>query len=98
MAEKPRRGLSVLVCSDQRYVLRLVQVNLERQGQGYEVATASTYLQALDLITSRAFKIAVVDGDMPGGREVASWIKTSDAAGDIPVMLLEDGRIRNESN
>ena len=53
----------VLVCDDERHIVRLIQVNLERQG--YEVEFCSTVNDCLAKLRVGAFDLVVVDSDMP---------------------------------
>jgi DNA-binding response OmpR family regulator len=52
----------VLVCDDERHIVRLIQVNLERQD--FEVETCSTPEECLHRLRSESFELLVVDADM----------------------------------
>ena len=53
----------VLVCDDERHIVRLAQVNLERQG--CVVDTSPTADDCLAKLRSGPYEFLVVDSDMP---------------------------------
>jgi DNA-binding response OmpR family regulator len=53
----------VLVCDDERHIVRLAQVNLERQG--HEVDTCTNADDCLAKLRTGTFDLLVVDSDMP---------------------------------
>ena len=53
----------VLVCDDERHIVRLIQVNLERQG--HNVDTCGPADECLAKLRTGAFDLLVVDSDMP---------------------------------
>jgi CheY-like chemotaxis protein len=65
----------VLVCDDERHILRLVQVNLERQA--HEVSTCDNGVECLARLRREPFDVLVVDGDLdsPSTREVLDEIE-----------------------
>ena len=83
-AEGAKPGSTVLVCDDERHIVRLIQVNLERQG--HRVLTACDGTQAIDILRTDQVNVLVIDGDLtwpmptsevieemrclPGGEEV----------------------------
>jgi len=87
MGQRPSRR--VLVCDDERHILRLVQVNLERQG--YEVAIAVDGRTALHELKRRPFDILVIDADLvaPTTQEVLDAISVLPAAERVQVILLQ---------
>ncbi len=83
----------VLVCDGERHIVRLVQVNLERQG--YEVTCAFDYRRALDLLMAtepqdgRRFHVAVIDAMLPHGDaySLVEWIRTHESMKDAWVVV-----------
>jgi len=53
----------VLVCDDERHIVRLIQVNLERHG--HNVDTCGSADECLAKLRTGAFDWLVVDSDMP---------------------------------
>jgi two-component system alkaline phosphatase synthesis response regulator PhoP/two-component system response regulator VicR len=78
-----------LVCDDERHIVRLVQVNLERQG--YEVECAYSGLQALELLRASSFDVVILDAEMPGmsGYEVRDWIESNVSTKGMEVIVLD---------
>jgi two-component system alkaline phosphatase synthesis response regulator PhoP/two-component system response regulator VicR len=78
----------ILVCDDERHIVRLIQVNLERQG--YEVETAFDGREALAKMRARRPDLLVLDTLMPvmSGWEVLEEMAQDPALRDIPVVLL----------
>lgn len=56
----------ILVVDDERHIVRLIQVNLERQG--YNVVTAHDGKEALEKVASEKPDLVVLDVMMPYGR------------------------------
>lgn len=81
-------GRRVLVCNDERHIVRLIQVNLQRQG--YEVACACSGEEAVAMLERQAFDLVILDLHMPGrmgGCEVLAWIRTNETRKDTFVWL-----------
>jgi len=80
--------MKVLVCDDERHVVRLIQVNLERQG--YAVVTAFGGRECLDKISSERPDIVVLDVLMPdmNGFEVLRLIRQNAETENLPVVML----------
>jgi two-component system alkaline phosphatase synthesis response regulator PhoP/two-component system response regulator VicR len=78
----------ILAVDDERHIVRLVQVNLERQG--YEVVTAFDGKEALEKVESENPDLIVLDVMMPymDGFEVLQNLKKNQATRDIPVIML----------
>lgn len=78
----------VLVCDDERHIVRLIQVNLERQG--YEIATAFTGEQALSKLFSDSFDLAVIDSRLPDmtGRDIVAKIRANSNTAHLRVILM----------
>ncbi|MEP6754255.1 MAG: response regulator [Chthonomonadales bacterium] len=78
----------ILAVDDERHIVRLVQVNLERSG--YEVVTAYDGKEALEKVNSEHPDLIVLDVMMPymDGFEVLQNLKREPATRDIPVIML----------
>lgn len=80
--------LKILVCDDERHIVRLIQVNLERQG--YTVVTAFDGKEGLEKILSEKPDLVVLDVMMPymDGFEVLKSLRKEPATQDLPVIML----------
>jgi len=80
--------LKVLVCDDERHIVRLIQVNLERQG--YIVVTAFDGKEGLEKIRSEKPNLVVLDVMMPymDGFEVLKTIRREPETENLPVIML----------
>lgn len=78
----------ILACDDEKHIVRLVQVNLERQG--YEVVTAHDGRDALEKVESEKPDLVVLDVMMPymDGFEVLQNLRRNPNTRDIPVIML----------
>lgn len=81
----PRKILAV---DDEKHIVRLVQVNLERQG--YEVVTANDGKEALKKVEEEQPDLVVLDVMMPymDGFEVLQNLRRNASTRDIPVIML----------
>lgn len=81
----PRKILAV---DDEKHIVRLVQVNLERAG--YTVVTANDGKEALEKVASENPDLVVLDVMMPymDGFEVLQNLRRNSATRDIPVIML----------
>lgn len=81
----PRKILAV---DDEKHIVRLVQVNLERQG--YEVVTANDGKEALQKVDDERPDLVVLDVMMPymDGFEVLQNLRRNPSTRDIPVIML----------
>lgn len=81
----PRKILAV---DDEKHIVRLVQVNLERQG--YEVVTANDGKEALQKVEEEHPDLVVLDVMMPfmDGFEVLQNLRRNPATREIPVIML----------
>ena len=88
MAEPAERTPLVVVADDERDIVDLVAILLERAGYG--VATAREGRRALELVRERAPVLCILDGMMPGlaGFEVLGEIRADAATADVPVLIL----------
>jgi two-component system alkaline phosphatase synthesis response regulator PhoP/two-component system response regulator VicR len=78
----------ILVVDDEKALVRIIQINLERNG--YEVVTANDGLQALEKVASENPDLVILDVMMPhmNGFEVLKTLKSSPATKTIPVIML----------
>lgn len=78
----------ILACDDEKHIVRLVQVNLERAG--YEVVTASDGKEALEKVEAETPDLVVLDVMMPymDGFEVLQNMRRNPITRDIPVIML----------
>jgi len=78
----------ILVVDDERHVVRLIQVNLERQG--YEVIPAYNGKEGLEQIRLRKPDVVVLDVMMPymDGFEVLKVIRRNPETENLPVIVL----------
>ncbi len=87
MPEPPPRDL-VLVADDERDIVELVSILLDRAG--YDVIAAEDGARALELARSRSPRLCILDGSMPGlaGFEVLESLREDQATARVPVVLL----------
>jgi two-component system, OmpR family, alkaline phosphatase synthesis response regulator PhoP len=80
--------LKILVCDDERHIVRLIQVNLERQG--YTVITAFDGKEGLEKVRSEKPDLCVLDVMMPymDGFEVLKNIRRDPETENLPVIML----------
>lgn len=78
----------ILTVDDERHIVRLVQLNLERDG--YDVVTAFDGVQALEKVESERPDMVILDVMMPykDGFEVLMTLKKNPATRDIPILML----------
>jgi len=81
-------GKKVLVADDEIHIVHVVAIKL--RNNGYEVVTASSGSEALELVGSEKPDIIVTDYQMPGmtGLEMVEKIRQSESTRGIPVILL----------
>jgi two-component system alkaline phosphatase synthesis response regulator PhoP len=81
----PRKILTV---DDEKHIVRLIQVNLERHG--YEVVTAYDGREALQKVDEERPDLVILDVMMPymDGFEVLQNLKRNPGTRDIPVIML----------
>ena len=79
---------TILVVDDERHIVRLVQVNLERAG--YEVTTAYDGVEALEAVRSELPDMIILDVMMPrmDGFEALKKLRADAQTKDIPVIML----------
>lgn len=78
----------ILTCDDERNIVRLIQVNLERQG--YDVVTAYNGRECLEVVEREHPDLIVLDLMMPEmhGFEVLEVLKKNPETAQIPVIML----------
>ena len=78
----------ILAVDDERHIVRLVEVNLQRAG--YEVVTAYDGREALEKVKAENPDLVVLDVMMPymDGFEVLKTLKADPATAEIPVIML----------
>ena len=78
----------ILVVDDEKHIVRLVQVNLQKEG--YEVTTASNGREALEKAASSKPDLIVMDVMMPemDGFEALGKLKEDAQTSAIPVIML----------
>lgn len=78
----------ILAVDDERHIVRLVEVNLQRAG--YEVVTAYDGREALEKVKAENPDLVVLDVMMPfmDGFEVLKNLKADPSTAEIPVIML----------
>lgn len=78
----------ILAVDDERFIRRLVEVNLQRAG--YRVSTAEDGEEALERIRAERPDMVVLDWMMPrkDGYTVLRTLKSDPSTADIPVVML----------
>jgi two-component system alkaline phosphatase synthesis response regulator PhoP/two-component system response regulator VicR len=78
----------ILTCDDEKNIVRLIQVNLERQG--YEVVTAYNGRECLEKVETEQPDLILLDLMMPEmtGFEVLEVLKADPKTAKIPVIML----------
>ena len=78
----------ILAVDDERHIVRLVEVNLQRAG--YQVVTAYDGREALEKVKAEEPDLIVLDVMMPymDGFEVLKNLKADPVTAEIPVIML----------
>lgn len=78
----------ILAVDDERAIVRLVQINLERHG--YQVVTAYDGKEALEKVASEKPDLVVLDVMMPymDGFEVLQQLRKNPETRELPVIML----------
>ncbi|NCO34777.1 MAG: two-component system response regulator [Armatimonadetes bacterium CG2_30_59_28] len=78
----------ILAVDDEKHIVRLIQVNLERAG--YQVVTAFDGVEALKKVSEENPDLIVLDVMMPqmDGFETLKNLKANPQTRDIPVIML----------
>jgi two-component system alkaline phosphatase synthesis response regulator PhoP len=79
---------TILVVDDEEDILKLVELNLAREG--YRVLTCTTGEQALEIARSELPHLIILDLMLPGvdGLEVCRRLKSSPKTAPIPIVML----------
>ena len=79
---------TVLAVDDEKSIVRLVQINLQRAG--YNVVTASDGKQALDMIEAEPPDMVISDVMMPfmDGFELLKRLKQNPVTRELPIIML----------
>ena len=87
---------TILTVDDERSIVRLVQVNLERQG--YNVLTAFDGREALEQIAEHHPDMVICDVMMPymDGFEVLRQLRLNSHTRDLPVIMLTAKAMDND--
>lgn len=89
IAMRSPAGKRILVCDDEPHIVRLIEINLKRQG--WDVQCARSGEEAVGLLERRPFDLAILDLHMPGvmgGCEVLEWIRIHEATKGMLVWML----------
>jgi len=78
----------ILTCDDEKHIVRLIQVNLERSG--YEVIAAYNGAECLEAVKAETPDLIILDVMMPEmtGFEVLEKLKADPTTENIPVIML----------
>ena len=78
----------ILAVDDEKHIVRLVQINLEKEG--YEVVTATNGREALEKVASEKPELIIMDVMMPelDGFGALKILKEDPATASIPVIML----------
>jgi len=78
----------ILVVDDEPDIVKTVAIALELNG--YHVRASNSGSEALGIIRDYSPDLVIIDMVLPGlsGKDVARWIKTSEAHKHIPVILI----------
>ncbi|MBL8040583.1 MAG: response regulator [Chthonomonas sp.] len=81
-------ALKVLVCDDERHIVRLIQVHMEKAG--YQVVTAYDGKDGLEKIRAEKPDLVVLDVMMPymDGFEVLKNLRREPDTENLPVIML----------
>lgn len=82
-------GKNVIVCDDERHIVRLIQVNLERHG--YEIRTAFNGQDCLEMVRNQCPDLLILDQDMPylSGERVIQAIRADPATEHLRIVLMK---------
>jgi len=82
------QGKKIMAVDDERHIVRLIQVNLERAG--YQVVTAFDGPEALKKVDTEKPDLIVLDVMMPkmDGFEVLKRLQANPESREIPIIML----------
>ena len=86
------RSRNILVIGDERHIVRLIQVNLQRAG--YKIRTAATLAEAIELIAVERPDLIILSINLPESdqNEVLFKLRSQSEPGDIPIIILSKNR------
>ena len=89
--------MKIVVCNDERHIVRLFKVNLERQG--HEVHTVYNGPDCLKKVREVWPELLVLDRHMPGmsGDEVATELRRHPDTRDLKVVFLDENQDHDDS-
>ena len=79
---------TILVVDDEEHILELVRFNLEKSG--YQVVTAETGSEAMELLKQQPVDLLILDLMLPDveGIDVCKQLRASDAHAALPIIML----------
>src|SRR5579862_7812338 len=82
------RSARILVCDDDRPLVRLIQTQMERHG--HDVTPSYNGLEALQKLETETFDLMILDVMMPGidGFELLKHVRREPRTAELPVILL----------
>lgn len=86
----------ILVVDDDCSIRKLLEVKL--RSEGYDVVTAESGPEALDIAGKQRPDLIVLDNMMPGmaGRQVAARVRATNGLQDVPILMLT--AVRSDEN
>jgi len=86
----------ILVVDDDYAIRKLLEVKL--RSEGYEVVTAKSGPEALDIAGKQRPDLIVLDNMMPGmaGHQVAARVRATNGLQDVPILMLT--AVRSDKN
>lgn len=78
----------ILAVDDEKHIVRLVEITLQREG--YEVVTANNGAEALEKVASEQPDLVIMDVMMPemDGLQALQKLKDDPATANVPVIML----------
>ncbi|MTI23224.1 response regulator [Fulvivirga sp. RKSG066] len=86
----------VLICDDEKDILQVVKIVLEKEG--YEVATESAVINAVELVEKHRPDLILMDIWIPeiGGSKAVKQLKSNPETAKVPVLLFSaNNKIEN---
>lgn len=87
-SEPPEGVRSVLVCDDERHIVRLIEVNLERQG--YSIDCSYSGSECLAKLANAEYNLLILDSDMksPSALEMIEAVRCDPRHDDMKILLM----------